>query len=166
MIYSPAFLSPDRCEPGVRLVSPLERVLDSVDPGRVRDLSHLGKLEVRGAVERVAPEPGDAFHVIGPGQGLYVHEGPTAKLRDFLAGSGFSVIDQTAAYAAFEVHGEALLRRLTDLDLDVLPAAGLFARVRGIVTRGDRDAFVVFVAQEHGHYVCEAVLDALDGLGR
>ncbi len=54
----------------------------------------------------------------------------------------------------------------TDLDLDALPAAGIFARIRGIVTRGDGDAFVVFVAQEHGHYVCEAVLDALEGLGR
>jgi hypothetical protein len=159
-VISPAFLSPDECEPGVRLVSPLERVLGSVDPGRVRDLSHLGKLEVRGDLTTFTG------HVLGPRQGLYVHDGPTAELRDSFAAQGLSVIDQTAAYAAFEVHGEDLLRRLTDLDLDSLPASGLFARVRGIVTRDDGDAFLVFVAQEHGHYVCEAVLDALEGLGR
>lgn len=159
-MISPAFLSPDRCEPGVRLVSPLERALAGIDPGRVRDLSHLGKLELRGDLTQFEG------HVLGPRQGLYVHDGPTAALRDSFAARGFSVIDQTAAYAAFEVRGEDLLRRLTDLDLDALPASGLVARVRGIVTRGEGDAFVVFVAQEHGHYVCEYVLDALDGLGR
>ena len=37
---------------------------------------------------------------------------------------------------------------------------------RWIVTRGEGEAFVVYVAQEHGHYACEAVLDALAGLGR
>lgn len=159
-MISPAFLSPDRCEPGVRLVSPLERALAGIDPGRIRDLSHLGKLEVRGDVAQLEG------HVLGPRQGLYVHDGPTAELRDALAARGFSVIDQTAAYAAFEIHGEDLLRRLTDLDLDALPASGIFARIRGIVTRGDGDAFVVFVAQEHGHYAVEAVLDVLEGLGR
>lgn len=159
-MLSPGFLSPDLCDSGVRLVSPLERALAGVDPGRIRDLSHLGKLEVRGDVTQFEG------HVLGPRQGLYVHDGPTAELRDSFAARGFSVIDQTAAYAAIEVHGEDLLRRLTDLDLDALPASGLFARVRGIVTRGGGDAFVVFVAQEHGHYVCEAVLDALEGLGR
>jgi hypothetical protein len=165
-VISPAFLSPDRCDPGVRLVSPLERALAGIDTGRVRDRSHLGKLELRGDVDGLEPAAGDRFHRIGPRQGLYVHDGATGELRDSLAGQGFAVIDQTAAFAAFEVHGEDLLRRLTDLDLDTLPASGLFARVRGIVTRGESDAFVVYVAQEHGHYVCQAVLDALEGLGR
>jgi hypothetical protein len=165
-VISPAFLSPDQCEPGVRLVSPLERALAGIDPGRVRDRSHLGKLELRGNVSGLEPAPGDRFHRIGPRHGLYIHEGPTGELRGSLAGRGFAVIDQTAAYAAFEVRGEDLLRRLTDLDLEALPASGLVARVRGIVTRADGDAFVVYVAQEHGHYACEAVLDALEGLGR
>jgi len=165
-VISPAFLSPDRCDPGVRLVSPLERALAGIDPGRVRDLSHVGKLELRGDVAGLEAAPGDRFHRIGPRHGLYVHEGPTAKLRDSFAARGFAVIDQTAAYAAFEVHGEELLRRLTDLDLDALPASGLVARVRGIVAREDGGGFVVYVAQEHGHYACEAVLDALEGLGR
>ena len=165
-MISPAFLSPDRCEPGVRLVSPLERALAGIDPGRVRDRSHLGKLEVRGDVNDLEPAPGDRFHRIGPRHGLYVHDGPTSVLRESLAARAFTVIDQTAAYAAFEVHGEDLLRRLTDLDLTALPASGLVARVRGIATQAHDGAFVVYVAQEHGHYACEAVLDALAGLGR
>jgi hypothetical protein len=165
-VISPAFLSPDRSDPGVRLVSPLERALAGIDTGRVRDRSYLGKLELRGDVDGLEPAAGDRFHRIGPRQGLYVHDGATGELRDSLAGQGFAVIDQTAAFAAFEVHGEDLLRRLTDLDVEALPAAGLFARVRGIVTREDGGAFVVYVAQEHGHYVCEAVLDALEGLAR
>lgn len=165
-MISPAFLSPDRCEPSVRLVSPLERALTGIDPGRVRDRSHVGKLEVRGDVASLEPAPGDRFHRIGPHHGLYVHEGPTAELRDSLTARGYAVIDQTGAYAAFEVHGADVLRRLTELDLEALPAAGLVARVRGIVTRADGGAFVVYVAQEHGHYACEAVLDALEGLGR
>ena len=165
-MISPAFLSPDRCEPGVRLVSPLERALAGIEPGRLRDRSHLGKLELRGDVDRLEPAAGDRVHRIGPRQGLYVHEGPTAELRYSLAGRGFVVIDQTAAYAAFEVRGDDLLRRLTDLDLEALPASGLFARVRGIVTREDGGAFLVYIAKEHGHYVCEAVLDALQGLAR
>lgn len=165
-MISPAFLSPDRCEAGVRLVSPLERALAGVDASRVRDRSHLGKLELRGDVQRLEPAPGDEFHRIGPHHGLYVHDAPTGELRDSFAARGFSVIDQTAAYAAFEVHGEDLLRRLTDLDLGALPASGLVARIRGIVTRRAGDAFVVYVAQELGHYACEAVLDVLEGLGR
>ncbi len=165
-MISPAFLSPDRCEPGVRLVSPLQRALAGIDAGRVRDLSHLGKLELRGDLDGIEPAQGDSFHPIGPRQGLYVHDGSTAALRDSFAARGLSVIDQSAAYAAFELHGEDVLRRLTELDLGTLPASGLVARVRGIVTRGDGDAFVVYVAQEHGHYVCEYVLDALEGLGR
>lgn len=159
-MISPSFLSPDNCAPGVRLVSPLQRALAGVDPSRIRDLSHLGKLEVRGDLTMFAG------HILGPRQGLYVHDGPTAELRDSFAAQGLSVIDQTAAYAAFEVRGEDLLRRLTDLDLEALPASGIFARIRGIVTRGEGDSFVVFVAQEHGHYAVEAVLDALAGLGR
>lgn len=160
------FLSPDRCAPQVALVSPLARALAGVDPARVLDLSHLGKLEVRGDVDALEPEPGDDFHRLGARHGLYVHDGPTSSLRAELRERGFYVVDQTAAYAALEIRGEDLLRRLTDLDPAALPTAGILARVTAVVARGAGDAFVIFVAQEHGHYVAEAVLDALEGLGR
>ena len=76
--------------------------------------------------------------------------------------------DVTAALAAFEFEGEDALRRLTELDLDALPAAGSVARgTRAVLDaprRGTR--FRIFVAQELGHYVVEVVLDRCEGLGR
>ena len=62
------------------------------------------------------------------------------------------------------IEGERLMRRLTDLDLERLPAAGPFARVTAVILRDDGESFRVYVAQELGHYVAEAVLDALAGL--
>jgi hypothetical protein len=45
-----------------------------------------------------------------------------------------------------------------------MPAAGPFARVTAIVLREEGERFRVYVAQELGHYVAEAVVDALAGL--
>ena len=56
------------------------------------------------------------------------------------------------------------MRRLTDLDLDSIPTAGPFARVTALFRRGEDGWIHVHVAQELGHYVAEAVLDALAGL--
>ena len=56
------------------------------------------------------------------------------------------------------------MRRLTDLDLDAIPTAGPFARVTALFRRGADGWFHVYVQQELGHYVAEAVLDALAGL--
>lgn len=66
-------------------------------------------------------------------------------------------IDVTAAYAGLRITDERAMRRLTDLDLDKLPAMGAFARVEAIVLPG----YDVFFPQEYGRYVCEAVGDAL-----
>ena len=56
------------------------------------------------------------------------------------------------------------MRRLTDLDLERLPAAGPFARVSALVVRGEGERFGVYVPQELGHDVALAVLDAIAGL--
>lgn len=69
-------------------------------------------------------------------------------------------IDMSAAYAGMRLTDERAMRRLTDLDLDALPAMGAFARIEAIVLPG----FRVFFPQEYGRYVCEAVLDALEGV--
>ena len=56
------------------------------------------------------------------------------------------------------------MRRLTDLDLSALPAAGKLARRAGRSSpRGD-GAYRIFFAQEFGHYVVEAVRDLQAGL--
>ncbi|MDW8338894.1 MAG: hypothetical protein RMM28_07140, partial [Thermoleophilia bacterium] len=79
--------------------------------------------------------------------------------------AGLRAYDVTGAYAAFAVRGEALMRRLTDLDLGRLPAAGpLFLRVPAIVLRDDDERFRIVVAQELAHDVVLAVLDAIAGL--
>ena len=66
--------------------------------------------------------------------------------------------------AGLAIASEQVLRRLTDLDLDSIPTAGPFARVPAVVRRRADGWFHVYVQQELGHYVAEAVLDALVGL--
>jgi sarcosine oxidase gamma subunit len=63
------------------------------------------------------------------------------------------------------VPGEALLRRVTDLDLDDLPAVGALAHVQALVLREDEETFRVLFPQEYGHHVAEVLIDALEGLG-
>ena len=56
------------------------------------------------------------------------------------------------------------MRRLTDLDLDAIPTAGPFAHVSALFRRDADGWYRVYVHQELGHYVAEAVLDVLVGL--
>jgi hypothetical protein len=87
----------------------------------------------------------------------------TGRLREKLAPS-FLVFDLSAALAGLQVRGETLMRRLTDLDLDDLPAVGSVAHVRTYVLRDDAETFRLFFPQEYGHYVAEVVVDAVEGL--
>ena len=151
-----SFLSPDECATEVERVSPLRRVTSDA----VTDVSHLGKLEVRGGV------PDDAIP-IGPDRALLVIDGDVREMRDRLTADGFRVYDMTAALAAFEVEGEDLLRRLTELDLELLPAIGSVARgTAALIERRDGERFRLFVPQELGHFVAEVVEDMARGLGR
>jgi len=157
------FLSPSRCEPGT-LASPLRRALDGVDPAVVRDLSLNGHVEIRGDLELVEPLAGEELVRLSPRRGLLLTSEDPADAVERLRGQGVLAYDATGALAGMAIEGERLLRRLTDLDLDRLPAAGPFARVTAVVLRDEGDRFRVYVPQELGHYVAEAVLDALAGL--
>ena len=158
-----AFLSPSRCEPET-LASPLRRALDGVDPELVADLSLRGVVEARGDVESVEPAEGEELVRLSPRRVLLLTDGDAVMAVERLRAQGALAYDMTAGYAGFAVQGEQLMRRLTDLDLDRLPAAGPFARVPAIVIRGGGERFRVYVAQELGHDVVGAVLDAIDGL--
>jgi hypothetical protein len=154
-----AFLSPDRAvasagfEP--RLASPLARAL--AGDTRVRDLSLVGKLEVRGDVDALDIDA--EVVLITPRRALVVCEYERcAELRARLGG-----IDLTGALAGLELEVERAMRRLTDLDLDALPAVGKVAEAPAVVLR-DGDRFRIFFPQELGHHVAEVVLDTLDGL--
>ena len=151
-----AFLSPDQARSedlfAPRFASPLARVLAGTTA--VRDLSQLGKIEVRADVdaEVVRITPRRAL-VLCPYE-------QCAELRARLPGT---VIDMTGALAGLELEGERAMRRLTDLDLEALPAAGKVAEVSALVLR-DRERFRIFFPQEFAHYVGEVVLDLLEGV--
>jgi len=151
-----AFLSPHEAD--VAGVSPLRHVPEAA----FTDVSQLGKLEVRGRdfdVPEAIP--------LGPGRALLVLEGDVRSERDRLMKAGYRVYDMTAALAALEVEGEDLMRRLTELDLDTLPAIGSIARgTTALIERRDGERFRLFVPQELGQFVAEVVNDMARGLGR
>jgi hypothetical protein len=157
-----AFLSPSGCEPEL-LASPLARALDGVDPALVTDLSLDGKVELRGAVDALVAGEGEELVRLSPRRGLLLTDDPAAAIERVRA-AGVRGYDATGLLAGFAVHGEPLMRRLTDLDLDALPAAGPFAHVAAIVLRDEGDRFRVYVSQELGHDVVHAVLDTYEGL--
>ena len=138
-----------------RAMSPLARALAGAEG--IKDLSLFGKLEVRGDVDAI---DGDVIRIT-PERALVVCDlADVGALRTQLPGT---VVDVTAALAGIEVEGEQILRRLTDLALDRLPAAGKVADVPALVTRaGDR--FRIFFPQEYGDSVVATVRDTLEGL--
>jgi len=149
-----AFLSPEQTEAdgfAPRATSPLARALEGAQG--IRDLSLLGKLEVRGDLDELE---GDVIRIT-PDRALLVG-GVAARTR--LSGT---VVDVTASLAGIEVEGERLMRRVTDLALDRLPAAGKVADVPAVVTR-EGDRFRIFFPQEYGDSVVATVRDAQDGL--
>jgi hypothetical protein len=158
------FLSPSRCQPETT-TSPLRRALDGADSGVVTDLWLDGKVEIRGDLDLIEPLPGEELVRLTPRRGyLFTSDDPAdvvARLREV----GVLAYDATGALAGMAIGGEQLMRRLTDLDLDNLPAAGqLLSRVAAIVIRDDGERFRVYVPQELAHDVGMAVLDMARGL--
>jgi hypothetical protein len=158
------FLSPSRCQPGTT-TSPLRRALDGANTGVVTDLWLDGKVEIRGDLDMIEPLPGEELVRLTPRRGyLFTSDDPAdvvARLREV----GVLAYDATGALAGMAIGGEQLMRRLTDLDLDKLPAAGpLLSRVAAIVIRDEGERFRVYVPQELAHDVGIAVLDMARGL--
>jgi hypothetical protein len=150
-----AFLSPHDAD--VAGVSPVRHVPSAA----FTDVSQLGKLEVRGDVAGLDAIP------LAPGRALVVLEDDVRAERDRFVAEGYRVYDMTAALAALEVEGEDLMRRLTELDLDALPAIGSIARgTTALIERRGGERFRIFVPQELGQFVAEVVNDMARGLGR
>jgi hypothetical protein len=146
---------------GVPFASPLRHV------DGVTDLSELGKLEIRGDVSRLDIAAGEELVRIAPNRALLVMDGSTAAASDRLAAQGLRAYDMTSALAALEVEGEDLMCRLTELDLDALPAIGSIARgTPALIERRGEQRFRLFVAQELGHFVAEVIVDLRQGLAR
>jgi sarcosine oxidase gamma subunit len=156
------FLSPDLASPEAEWRSPLERALAHAPEG-IEDVSRTGKLEVRGTVD--ALDDGDVVRLSARRALVLCPPEEATVLRARLRDRGYRVVDQSAGLAGLRVRGEGLLRRLTDLDLDELPAVGALAHVQAFVLRDDEETFRLFFPQEYGHYVAEVVVDAAAGLG-
>jgi sarcosine oxidase gamma subunit len=156
------FLSPDRAEAEARWRSPRERGLEHAPP-EIADLSLTGKLDVRGDLDSFDAK-GVELVRITPERGLVLCDfTKTADVRARLA-DRFLVVDLSGALAGLQLRGEALMRRLTDLDLESLPAVGAVAHVQAYVLRDDPEIFRLFFPQEYGHYLAEVVVDATEGL--
>ncbi len=160
---SRAFLSPSRCADGTT-TSPLRRALEGADPGAVRDLSLEGIVEIRGDVAAVVAGAGEELVTLSPRRAFLFTHGDAAEVVERVRASGALAYDASGAFAGIAIANEQVMRRLTDLDLETIPTAGPFARVTALFRRGPGGWFHVYVQQELGHYVAEAVLDALAGL--
>jgi hypothetical protein len=157
-----AFLSPGRADTTAVWRSPLERALAEA-PAGVRDISRTGKIEVRGDIGELELDGTEAIW-ISPRRALVLCDyDEVAAVRERLA-ERFLAVDVTGALAGLEVQGATLMRRLTDLDLDELPAPGPIAHVQAIVLRDEGETFRFFFPQEYGHYVGEVVTDLVWGL--
>jgi hypothetical protein len=173
------FLSPSRCAADT-LSSPLRRALETVSDTGVRkdgafgapsgsqrlvgDLSLHGNVEIRGDLDFVQPLAGEELVRLSHRRGFLFTSDDPAGAATRIREQGVLAYDVTGGWAGFALVGERLMRRLTDLDLDALPAAGPFARVPAIVLRDEGERFRVYVPQELGHDVVLAVRDAIDGL--
>ena len=102
---------------------------------------------------------------IGPKRGLVVIEGDVRAERNRLIERGYRVYDQSAGLAGLEVEGERLMHRITELDLEALPAVGSVARgTPAVIERLEGERFRLFVPQELAQYVAEVINDQAAGL--
>jgi hypothetical protein len=155
-----AFLAPGRASAEAMWRSPLERALQGAPPD-ITDLSLTGKVEIRGKLPKSVK--GGELVRITPNRGLVLCDfTKTVELLDKLSKDLFA-IDVSASLAGLSVRGEAVMRRITDLDLDALPAAGAVAHIQAFVTR-DGDSFALWFAQDYSDYLAEVVVDAHEGL--
>ena len=155
-----AFLSPGRASAEAVWRSPLDRALRDAPP-EITDLSLTGKIELRGELPKSVT--GGELVRITPTRGLVLCDfTKTVELLEKLSKDYFA-LDVSAALAGLSLRGEQVMRRVTDLDLDALPAAGAVAHVQAVVTR-DGDSFALWCGQEYSDYLAEVVIDAWEGL--
>ena len=133
------------------------------------------RIAIRDVTASYRVEEGDGSLDIELGDGEHGVLPPTGKGQTLVAsyrgGAGVrrdGFLDTSAAWGAIEVDGpgaSTVMRRLTELDLDDLPAVGALAHVRALIARPGDERYLIVIPQEYGHYVWEAVVDAAHPLG-
>jgi glycine cleavage system aminomethyltransferase T len=155
------------------------RLTDSVG---FADLSHLGKLELNGSFEELAPAPlelglatraeGAWWCPVARDRALLLCE--PGALPGFRERFGARAIELTTSYAALTIAGpqaREVFARFCALDLrpqSAPPRAfrpGSVARTPGYVLREDGDRFLMLFGWALGRYVWEQVADAAKQLG-
>jgi hypothetical protein len=157
------FLSPDLAAPDAVWRSPLERALAHAPDG-IEDVSRTGVLEVRGDLSGLDADGCEVVKLTAE-RALVLCDWERVRNTHAKLRQQFRVTDLSAGWAGLRLRGEAVLRRLTDLDPAALPAVGAVAHVQALVLRDDEETFRLFFPQEYGHYVAEVVVDAMKGLG-
>lgn len=132
----------------------------------VADLSHLGKIEVRGLAERPRSKEILEWFQVRPDLALALCAYRDCfLLRSSLARRAKLVLDQTGGLSILALVGPRahdVLRRLTHLH--ELPAVGSVAHIPAHVLERDGGYWLVF-AQEYGHYLWEVAADAAEPFG-
>jgi len=155
-----AFLSPGHASAEAVWRSPLERALHDAPP-EIGDLSKSGKIEIRGDLPKSVK--GAELIRITSTRGLVLCDfAKSVELLEKLS-KDYEAFDLTGTLAGLSVQGEQVMRRITDLDLDALPAAGAVSHIQAVVTR-DGDSFALWFGQEYSDYLAEVVIDAWEGL--
>jgi glycine cleavage system aminomethyltransferase T len=134
----------------------------------VRDISHLGKLEVTADSELLEIEGAKVVRVTASRALVVCDYGRSEEIAVQLR-ARHRVWDRTGALGGLDVAGpgaETLMRRITAHDLDDLPAAASVAHVGPcVLAREGSERFLLFFPQEYGHYLWEVVVDAAEPLG-
>jgi glycine cleavage system aminomethyltransferase T len=132
----------------------------------VADLSHLGKIEVRGPGDPIDGGEATVWYQVAPGRALVLCPYRDCFLQRSTLARRFSwVLDQTGALSILAIVGpEAgnVLRRLTHLH--ELPSSGAVAHVGAHVLEQNGGYWIVF-PQEYGHYLWEVAVDAAAPFG-
>jgi len=130
------------------------------------DLSHLGKLEVRGDGPPEESKDVLVWYRIRPDLSLVLCAfRDTFLLRSTLARRFELVLDETGARGILALTGpeaRSVLRRLTHLH--EFPSSGPLGHVGVHVLERDGAYWIVF-PQEYGHYLWEIAMDAAEQLG-
>jgi glycine cleavage system aminomethyltransferase T len=180
-----AFLSLDAASEGTLARSPMQRRLHEAGaqfeerdgwlvavrvPGEerrrlaIRDVTHVLSRHDLGTVPGTVPVTGRD----GDERPAGAAPGPTDVRAGHALGTVPGTVPPPAGLAALDIEGPGattLLRRLTEFDLEALPAVGALAHIRvWVFSRGEESYRLVF-DQEYGHYLWEVVVDAAGPLG-
>ena len=122
--------------------------------------AEIGKVELRGDVAAF-----DAERIVRltPRRAVVLCDDAPALVARARA-AGLRAYDLTGALTEIPIEGDALLRRLTDVEITAPTAAPVARGVPALVFPAGEERYVLYVPQELARYVAEVVRDLQTGL--